>query len=146
MVIPGNLLFQLCVLDFPATLRSFVLSFLLEFLLYSFPQNSQKNSSIPLPSFFGVFFRKPLFYPPIHRSASMAFPTTPFSCTPLVDGLLLSAEGPLPLQSATFQIPFYRCRILIAPQSTNLILCQPLQRRHVVSQDRATWPNNLHER
>ncbi|RVW82414.1 Pentatricopeptide repeat-containing protein, chloroplastic/mitochondrial [Vitis vinifera] len=64
------------------------------------------------------------FCPPIHRSASMAFPTTPFSCTPHADDLLLSAR---------------------APQSTNLILCQPLQKRHVVSRDRATWPNNLHE-
>ena len=46
----------------------------------------------------------------------------------------------------SFPNPLYRCRILIAPQSTNLILCQPLQRRHVVSRDRATWLNNLHER
>nr|CAN72213.1 hypothetical protein VITISV_008343 [Vitis vinifera] len=37
---------------------------------------------------------------------SWLFPTTPFSCTPHVDDLLLSVGGPLPLQSAAFQIPF----------------------------------------
>ena len=31
---------------------------------------------------------------------------SPGCCTPHADGLLLSARGPLPLQSATFQIPF----------------------------------------
>ena len=55
-------------------------------------------------------------------------------------------NAPLLNRLQLFSNPLYRCRILIAPQSTNLILCQPLQRRHVVSRDRATWPNNLHER
>ena len=76
-----------------------------------------------------------------HRSASMVCPTT-----------LLAHSASCRLPPAlnwgsptsivcNFPNPLYRCRILITPQSTNLILCQPLQRRHVVSRDSDTWQN-----
>ena len=139
------------------------LIFFLKFNPYSFPQKLSKPSSAsrrPKKSFPQRASQK-------KKKSFFLYPFFIFSLSQLLSYSPVSQHGlpnhPLQLHAScrrppalswgsptstvcSFPNPLYRCRILIAPQSTNLIPCQPLQRRHVVSRDRATSPNNLHER
>ena len=124
-----------------------VLSCLLQSFQYSFPSKLSCSFALSsLFSFLGLFLCKPLLWPHIHWSASMAFSNHPLQLHASCRRPLALSWGSPTSTVCSFPNPLYKCRILIAPQSTNLILCQPLQRRHVVSQDRATWSINLHER
>ena len=103
----------------------------------------RKTPLFLLSSFSFFFF---LFLPSYSPANKHGFPNHPLQLHASCKRPPTLSWGSPTSTVCNFPNPLYRCRILIAPQSINLILCQPFQRRHVVSRDRATWPNNLHER
>ena len=156
MVIPGNL--ASCPRLFPATLRSSVLSFLLQFNPYSFSQNSQKNSSLfflPLlifSSFFSYLFSLflfpfflyfLLFFPSVF-SAFFSFPPFLFSDLPSQRSLLqppfpppflphsFCLQDPLPESSSMCQSP-------TATSKSEVDSLWPLRMWHMARWNSDTW-------
>ena len=97
---------------FPATLRSSILSFLLQFNPYSFPQNPQKNSSplhhaVPSPFLFLSLYLR-FAFPMISAAATFFLPH--------FLSRLPTATFPATFSAATFSVP-----LLLQLQKARLI-------------------------